>query len=85
MIHFIISFHALLTPFPKTFIIKGKANPPFSPFPNIAFITEEATDSINEEAIGAANEAAISAIIAPKNSLFRFFFHAHCSSSTISY
>ena len=44
--------HALVTPFPRTFVIKGNANngrnPPFSPFPalmtsfsGIAFINDE--------------------------------------------
>ena len=60
------SFPALLTPFPRTFIIK--CNPALiTPFPDIAFISKEATGCIDEEAIGAINEAAIGAIIPPQN------------------
>ena len=61
---------AFLTPFPRTFIIKGNAsngrNPPscpysalMTPFPVMAFINKEATDCINEESIGAINEATV--------------------------
>ena len=55
-------FPALLTSFPRTFIIQGNANNGrnlLSPFPVIAFINEEAT--------GVFNEAAIGAIIAQRN------------------
>ena len=42
-----------MTPFPKTFIIKGKVNnrrnPTSCPFPDIAFINEETRDCINEQ------------------------------------
>ena len=52
---------ALLTPFPRTFIIKGRANNRRNlssyPFPAIAFSNEKATTCINEEAIGTINEA----------------------------
>ena len=69
-------FPALLTPFPRTFIVKGNANNGIIPsscpflvlvahFPVIAFI--------NEEAKGAINEAATGAIIAPINSPSGFF------------
>ena len=59
---------ALLTPFPRTFIIKGNAkNPLFCPFPVIVFISKEATGSINEETTGVINEIAIGAIIVPRN------------------
>ena len=52
-------------------------------FPVIA-INEGATDCINEKVIGAINEAAISAIIAPINPPFCFFyFMFYCFSSTI--
>ena len=75
---------ALLTPFHRTFIIKGNANNgiilpscPFpaivKPFPEKAFINKEATGRINEEAIGGINEAAIVAIIAATNPSFCFF------------
>ena len=72
-------FPAVLTLFPKTFIIKGNGNngrnTPFCPFPNIPFINEESAGCINEEAIGATNEAVIDATIVSGNSLFCFLFH----------
>ena len=72
------NFPALVTPSPRTFIIKVRASngkdPPSCPFPVlltpslvIAFTNEEATGCINEKAIVAINEAAIDAIIAPRN------------------
>ena len=66
------SFPALLTPFARTFFIKGNANDgrnPYScPFPAIAFINEEATGCINQAAIGP--------IVAPRKLLSCFFlFH----------
>ena len=68
------SLSALLTPFPRTFIIKGNAkNPPFCRFPVIVFINKEGTGSINEEATGVINEIAIGAIIAPRNPPSCFF------------
>ena len=82
-----ISFLLFLTPFLRTFIIKGNANngrnPPscsfpaiMTPFLVIAFINEEAMGSIYEEAIGTINEAVLSAIIAGRNPPSRFFlFH----------
>ena len=81
MIHFIISRPVI------AFTIKCNANNngrdplfcPFpalmTPFPVIAFITEEATGCINEEAIGAVNEAAIGAIIPQEMRLLVFLFH----------
>ena len=72
------AFPALLTPFARTFFIKGNANDgrnPYScPFPAIAFINEEATGCINEEAIGTINQAAIGPIVAPRKLLSCFFF-----------
>ena len=69
---------ALLTPFPRIFIIKSNTNngrnPPSYLFPVIAFINKEATGCINEEAIGAINEAATGVIIAPGNLPACFFF-----------
>ena len=73
-----------MTPFPRTFIIKSKANngqhPPFchfpilmTPFLLIAFINEEATGCINKEAIGAINEVSIAAIITERYSPSSFF------------
>ena len=65
-------FPALVTPFPRTFIIKGNANnrriqPSCPLFPDIAFINEEASSCTNKEATVAINEAVIGAIIAPRN------------------
>ena len=67
-----------MTPFPRTFIIKGNANTerispscPFpalvTRFPDITFINEETTGCITEEAKGAITERAKGAITAPKN------------------
>ena len=57
---------ALLTPFPRTFVIKGNVNNgrilPSYPFPDIVFTNEEATGCINEEAMIAVNEAVVGAI-----------------------
>ena len=68
---------ALVTPFPRTFIIKGNGNngrnPLSSPFPLIVFINEEATSSMSEEATGAINEAAIGATVASRNPPSCFF------------
>ena len=75
---------ALVTPFPRTFIIKVHANDGRNPssfhfpalmttFPVIAFINGEATGCSNEEAVGAINEAAIGAIIRPRNPPSCFF------------
>ena len=87
---------ALVTTFPRTFIIKGNANngrnpPPCSfpalmnPFAVMTFINEEDTGCINEEATGAINEAAIGAIIAPRNPPSCFFlFHALLFNCTIN-
>ena len=70
-------FPALVTPFRTTFVIKGNANNRRNrssfPFPDIAFINEEATGCINEEAIGPINEATIGTIIAPRNLPSCFF------------
>ena len=75
---------ALVTSFPRTFIIKGDAHMEeihllafsllMTPFPLIAFINEEARGCNNEEAIDAINEAIIGAIIAPRNPSSHFFF-----------
>ena len=76
MLSYLLS--AIVTPFPRTFIIKVNANNgriqqscPFpalmTPFAVTAFINEEATVCINGETIGAINEAAIGAIIAGRN------------------
>ena len=46
-----------------------------TPFPDIVFISEEATGCINEDAIGAINETAIGSIIAPRNPPSHFLFH----------
>ena len=70
-----------MTPFSKTFIIKGYANNgripsscPFhasmTSFPDIAFINEEDTGCINEDVRDAINEPAIAAII-PAHSVLR--------------
>ena len=67
---------ALLTPFPRIFIIKGNFNnerifpsclfpAPLTPFPVIAFINEGAVGFINEKSIFAINEAATGANTAP--------------------
>ena len=71
---------ALVTSFPRTFIIKGNAyNGRNSPdalvtlFPT--FFNEETTGCINEEATGAINDAAIGAIIAGRKPLSCFLFH----------
>ena len=65
-------FPALLTPFPRTLIIKCNPNneriPPSRPFP--VFLTHLPVIAfINEEATGCFNEAAIGAVIAPRNRL----------------
>ena len=61
-------YPALLTPFSKTFIIKGNANnrrnSPSGPFPDITFINKDVNKDINEEPISAIDEAVIGAIIA---------------------
>ena len=68
---------ALVTPFPRTFIIKGNANnernPPSCSSPVIAFINEKVTGCVNEEATGAINEAVIGSIIASRNPPSCFF------------
>ena len=46
-----------------------------TPFPDIVFISEEATGCINEDAIGAINETATGSIIAPRNPPSHFLFH----------
>ena len=68
-----------MAPYPDiVFIIKDNENNgrnipscPFpalmTPFPDKAFINEQATGFINEDAIGSINEAPIGAIIAPKD------------------
>ena len=72
---------ALLTPFPRIFIIKSNANngrnPPSYLFPVIAFINKEPTGCINEEAIDAINEVATDVIIAPGNLPACFFSLFH--------
>ena len=79
---------ALVTPFPRTFIIKGNANnernPPSCTSPVIAFINAKATGCVNEEAIRAFNEAVIGSIIAPRNPpscFFISFFNVSLASS----
>ena len=63
MLFILQHFSALVTPFPKTFFIKGNANnnkiTPFCYFlfTVIEYINEEATGCVNEEAIGAIKEA----------------------------
>ena len=68
---------AFLTPFPRTFIIKGNANNgrnlPSCPFPVIAFINEEEIGCVNEETVYVINEAAIDAIRTPRNTPSCFF------------
>ena len=53
---------ALVTPFPRAFIIKSEANngrnPSSCPFPYSTFKNEETTGCINEEVINAINKAA---------------------------
>ena len=69
---------ALVTHFPRTFIIKGNANNGINlfsylfpalmtPFPVIAYINGKATGCINKEAIDNINEGVIGAILAPRN------------------
>ena len=78
-----MSLPVLVTPFPRTFIIRGNANnernPPFCTFPAVltrfpvtALINEKASRSINEEATGGYNEGAI---IAERNAPSCFLFH----------
>ena len=59
-----------------------------TPFPDIAFINEEATDCIIEKTIGAvnnSNEATIAPIIVLTSSPSCFFYFMFlCSSSTIN-
>ena len=76
---------AVVTPFPRTFIINGNANneriplscssPAFMTlFPDMDIINEKAIVCINEEAKSSINEeVATDAIRAPTNSLFNFF------------
>ena len=60
---FLYPLPALVTSFPRTFIIKSNVNNGRNPssclFPVIAFINKEVTSCVNEEATGAINEAAI--------------------------
>ena len=88
-------FPALLTPFPRIFIIKSNANNgrnppsflfsnPMTPFPDIAFINDEINGCINEEAIVAIDEAAIGAIIAPRNPPSCFFISCFIVSALLS-
>ena len=69
---------ALLTPFPRTIIIKDNAHNARNPrpclfttlitsFAGIATFNEEVTWCINAEAIDAINEVALSAIIVQRN------------------
>ena len=74
-------FLAHVTPFPRTFIIKGNTNDgknlPSCPFPVISFINGEATGCVNDEAIGTINKVSIDApiaIIAPKTYTFLLFY-----------
>ena len=71
-------FQALVTPFFKTFIIKGYAKNgrtapscPFhalmTSFPDMACINEEPTGYTNKDTMGAINETAIGAIIPAHN------------------
>ena len=78
-----MSLPVLVTPFPRTSIIRGNANnernPPFCTFPAVltrfpvtALINEKASRCINEEATGGYNEGAI---IAERNAPSCFLFH----------
>ena len=80
-------FVALMTSFPRTFIIKGNANNGrnptsclflalMTPFPDIAFINEEVTDCTNEEAIDTT--------LVPRNPSSCFCFIFYRFSSTIN-
>ena len=64
---FLYPLPALVTSFPRTFIIKGNVNNGRNPssclFPVVAFINKEVTSCVNEEATGAINEAAIDTMI----------------------
>ena len=76
------TFPALVTSFPRAFIIECNANngtkltsclfPALMTCFPVEFINEKATGCTNEEAIRAINEAAIGAIVAPRNSPFLF-------------
>ena len=78
---FLYPLLALLTPFPRPFIIQGNynngRNPSSCPLPLLAFMNDEATGCINEAAIGA--------IIDLRNPPLLFFnLVSYCFSHTIS-